>query len=216
MHFMHDVLHVTLEVIFNQHTCNLISYLIDKKIFTYVELNRKLAEYPYSYLDKANKPQKLTKINVEKRSLKQTAITVLLFACTLPHIIGEEIETLLKNSPMHDVENLYLNYLNLVNVVILCTSNYIDHNTPGKVELLITHYLWGLWCLIPRMDFTPKCHYLQHVPEQLRRFGPVQGTWTLRFEAKHSEFKANKLVNFKNAPKTLAFRCQFMIAHDML
>ena len=46
MHFMHDVLHVTLEGIFNQHMCNLISYLIHEKIFTYTELNRKLAEYP--------------------------------------------------------------------------------------------------------------------------------------------------------------------------
>ena len=92
MHFMHDVLHVTLEGIFNQHTCNLISYLIDKKIFTYAELNRKLAEYPYSYLDKANKPQELTKINVEKWSLKQTTITLLLFPYTLPHIIGEKLK----------------------------------------------------------------------------------------------------------------------------
>ena len=158
----------------------------------------------------------MTKINVEKWSLKPTAITVLLFACTLPHIIGEKIETFLKNSPMHDVKDLYLNYLNLVNIVILCTSNYIDHDTPGNVELLITHYLWGLLHLIPRMDFTPKCHYLQHVPKQLRRFGPSRGKWTLRFEAKHPEFKANKLVNFKNVPKTLAFRCQFMMAYDML
>ena len=91
MHFMHDVLHVTLEGIFNQHTCNLISYLIDKKIFTYAELNRKLAGY--SYLDKASKPQKLTKINVEKWSLKQTAITVF-----LPHIIGKKFETFLEQS----------------------------------------------------------------------------------------------------------------------
>ena len=148
----------------------------------------------------------MTKINVEKWSLKQTAITLLLFAYILPHIIGEKIETFLENSPMHDVKDLHLNYLNLVNVVILCTSNYIDHDTPVNVELLITHYLLGLWHLIPRMHFTPKCHYLQHVPKQLRRFGPAWDTWTLRFDAKHSEFKANKLENFKNVPKTLAFR----------
>ena len=129
-------------------------------------------------------------------------------------IIGEKIETFLENSPRHEVKDIYQNYLNLVNVFILCTSNYIDHNTPANVELLITHYLWGLWCLTPTMHFTPKCHYLQHVPEQLRRFEPSWGTWTLRFEAKHSEFKANKLVNFKNVPKT--FRCHFMIAYEML
>ena len=32
MHFVHDVLPVTLEGIFNQHTCNFISYLMDEKI----------------------------------------------------------------------------------------------------------------------------------------------------------------------------------------
>ena len=147
--------------------------------------------------------------------MKKTAITLLLFAYILPHIIGEKIESFLENSSMHDVKDLYLNYLNLVNVIILCTSNYIDHDTPANVELLITNYLWGLQHLIPRMHFTPKCHCSQHVPEQLRRSGPSQGKWTLRFEAKHSEFKANKLVNFKNVPKTLAFRCQFMMAYDM-
>ena len=45
MLFMHDVLHVTLGGIFKQHTCDLISYLIDEKIFTYAELNMKLADY---------------------------------------------------------------------------------------------------------------------------------------------------------------------------
>ena len=79
---------------------------------------------------------------------------MLIFAYILPHIIGEKFETILKNSPMHDVKDLYLNYLNLVNVVILCTSNYIDQDTPGNVEHLITHYLWGLRRLIPRMYFT--------------------------------------------------------------
>ena len=149
----------------------------------------------YSDLDMANKPQELTKINVEKLSLKQAAITALLFAYILPHIIGEKIETFLENSPRHEVKDIYLNYLNLINVIILCTSNYIDHDTPA-------HYLFRLWCLTPGMHFTPKCHYLQHVPEQLRRFWPGLGTWTLRFEVKHSEFKANKLMNFKNTPKT--------------
>ena len=56
--------------------------------------------------------------------------------------IGDKIETFLENSPMHNVKNHYLNYLNVVNVVILCISNYIDHDTSGNVELLITRYFW--------------------------------------------------------------------------
>ena len=53
---------------------------------------------------------------------------------------------------MHDVKDLYLNYLNLVNVVILCTSNYIDHDTPGNVELL----LMGTLASYPKDGFHTK------------------------------------------------------------
>ena len=65
------------------------------------------------------------------------------------------------------------------------------------------------------MHFTPKCHYLQHVPEQLRGFGPSWGTWTLRFEANIQNLKPISST-FKNVPKTLAFRCQFMMVYDRL
>ena len=41
----------------------------------------------------------------------------------------------------------------------------------------------------------------------------VHGHRGLRLNTQ-KEFKANKLVNFKNVPK--AFRYQFMMAHDML
>ena len=74
---------------------------------------------------------------IETNSYKCAPICIYI----LPHIIGEEIETFLENSPMHDVKDLYLNYLNLVNVIILCTSNYSDHDAPENVQLLITHYL---------------------------------------------------------------------------
>ena len=40
--------------------------------------------------------------------------------------------------------------------------------------------------------------------------------WTLQFEAKHSEFKAKKLYNFRNVPKTIAYRSQLLLCYEML
>ena len=175
--FVHDILHVTLEGIFNQHTCLLIEYLCMNKIFSYKILNQRLASYSYSYLDSTNKPQMLKRINVQgKNSLKQTAIGTLLLAYILPHIISPRMKMLgLDNEAfLH-----YHNYLNLVNIVLLCTSIYIDGNTCGNIEQLIRTYLFKFKMYFPRVALTPKCHYLQHIPMNIKNFGPGRGMWTL-------------------------------------
>jgi hypothetical protein len=42
----------------------------------------------------------------------------------------------------------------------------------------------------------------------IHRFGPPRNVWTMRFEAKHTFFKRAVSKNFKNIPKSLAFRHQ--------
>ena len=212
--FVHDILHVTLEGIFNQYTCLLIEYLCMNRIFSYKILNQRLASYSYSYPDSANKPQMLKRINVQgKNSLKQTAIGTLLLAYILPQIISPRMKMLgLDNEASFH----YWNYLNLVNIVLLCTSVYIDGNTCGNIEQLMRTYLFKFKMYFPKVGLTPKYHYLQHLPMNIKIFGPGRGMWTLRFETKHSEFKAKKIYNFRNVPKTIAYRLQLLLCYEML
>ena len=49
-------------------------------------------------------------------------------------------------------------------------------------------------------------HYLVHVPEQLRQFGPLRFHWCMRFEAKNGFFKQKRWFNFINLAKSL---CSF-------
>ena len=50
-----------------------------------------------------------------------------------------------------------------------------------------------------------KNHIAQHVPYDIKLFGPPRFYWCMRFEAKNQEFKkASKLTNYQNMPKSLA------------
>jgi len=50
-----------------------------------------------------------------------------------------------------------------------------------------------------------KNHITQHVPYDIKLFGPPRFYWCMRFEAKNQEFKkAAKLTNYQNMPRSLA------------
>ena len=69
--------------------------------------------------------------------------------------------------------------------------------------------------LFPHVKLLPKHHYLEHYPQMIRCFGPRIALWTMRFEAKHSFFKqvARHTNCFKNIPRSLAIKHQFMLAY---
>ena len=52
----------------------------------------------------------------------------------------------------------------------------------------------------------PKNHFAQHIPNDIKTFGPPRTYWCMRFEAKNQEHKrAGKMSNFRDVPKTVAF-----------
>ena len=51
----------------------------------------------------------------------------------------------------------------------------------------------------------PKNHFAQHIPSDIKLFGPPRTYWCMRFEAKNQDHKrAAKMSNFINVPKTVA------------
>lgn len=210
---IHDPMHVFLEGVYNQHACIFLQVAMTNKVFTLDWLNKKLATYKYSYLDVANKPQQLTWDNVvNKLRLKQTAVGTLLIAYILPNILGEKINDSTDNKRVLDS---YKNFLNLTNIVLLVASPIVDSNTSGELSLLIDFYINEFTRLHPQINLTPKTHYMRHIPQQIRYFGPGRGQWALRFESKHSQFKKHKLTNYRNVSKTLTYRAQRLQCFDM-
>ena len=61
-----------------------------------------------------------------------------------------------------------------------------------------------------------KNHIVQHIPYDIKLFGPPRFYWCMRYEAKNQEFKkASKLSNYQNMPKTLAEFHVGRVAHRL-
>ena len=61
-----DILHVLLEGLFGYATCLLLQLCIEDKLFDVNWLNSQLQSFPYSYLDRDNKPEKITQSQILK------------------------------------------------------------------------------------------------------------------------------------------------------
>ena len=74
----HNPLHVCLEDVFNYATALILQIGLDEKLFTINWLNAKISNFGYSYLDRDNKPEEITRTQIyEAAALKQTAAGLL-------------------------------------------------------------------------------------------------------------------------------------------
>ena len=97
-----------------------------------------------------------------------------------------------------------MNYLRLLQIVILLTSSYCSIESPGLLRILISLYLQGFKRLYPDSSFLPKMHYMVHFPNQMMKYGPTRHHWCMRYEGKHGFFKRKKFRNFRNLPYSMA------------
>jgi hypothetical protein len=216
---LHDPMHVLLEGEFNRQTAQFLEEAIysDKsnQLFDLQWLNKQLKEYNYSHLDKANKPQPIERDHLKKQNkLKQTAATILLLAYILPHIIGQKF--ILLKGRNAQMRKKYSNYLNLIKIVLLSTAPIATADTADELQLLVSQYLLKVKELDPSARYIPKCHYMTHLAQQIRNFGPGRGQWVMRYEAKHNELKRKKMTNFIFPSKTLSGRVQRRQCYNML
>lgn len=110
-----------------------------------------------------------------------------------------------------DSEVWYL-CLKLRDIVDLVCSPKISHNDIAYLKILIEDYIHLRHSRFPDKALKAKHHYLLHYAELILHFGPLICLWTLRFESKHSYFKActRTVHNFVNLCKTVTERHQLL------
>lgn len=203
-----DPMHILMEGIIPNELGNLLFHLVYvKKYFTLKWLNTAIAGFSYSYLHIKSKPEPIQKHHIDGISggkIKQTAAAMWTLCQILPFIIGPKI-------PRHDPN--WHNTLRMIQICIFGTSSYCARETSSLLSLQIAQYLSEVKSLYPKSSFTPKMHYLVHLPQQMLSYGPLRHHWCMRFEAKHSYFSQKKYKNFKNLPYTLAKRHQVYMCH---
>lgn len=76
----------------------------------------------------------------------------------------------------------------------------------------------SLFCeLYPSVRLIPKQHYMMYYSSQIKNFGPLLHSWTMRQEVKLSFIKRiSCMSNFKNVCKTATKKHQFWLCYQLL
>ncbi|XP_028419163.1 uncharacterized protein LOC114544868, partial [Dendronephthya gigantea] len=195
-----DIMHIFLDGLVPYETKLMLKYLIDEsRCITLKELNRRIENFDYGYMNKKNKPTATNRetINgVTEAKLKQSASQMWCLFRFLPIMIGDKVDEQLEN--WHCL-------LKLWNIVQICTSPGITKADAAYLKVMINDHHKMFKNLYPNASIIPKMHYLIHIPDEIVRFGPPRNIWTMRFEAKHSFLKSSITKNFKNVPNHLHF-----------
>jgi hypothetical protein len=198
---LHDPMHILLEGIVPCEIALFLFYCIEMKHFFTLEwLNSQLQTYPYSYLEKKDKPELIIKSHYYNDSkIKQTSASTLLLCSVLPYILSLRV-------PQDDGK--FMNLVLLFAITHLCTSPLASSDTVCELRYLIQEHHLKFRQEYTKASFTPKMHYLLHLPDQIMNFGPARFHWCMRMEAKHAQFTSFKWKNFKNLPKSLILKHQ--------
>lgn len=204
--FPPDFLHDLLEGVVPVELSLCLKKLIQKKYFTFDELNAAIQSFPYRFSDKTNRPQQISKSFQMKGSFGGNGHENWTLLRLLPLIIGSKV-------PENDATWTLI--LELKDIVEILASSHFSTESLGYLVSKVSDHRKLLQEQFPDFKLRPKHHFIEHYAELIKCFGPVIDFWTIRFEAKHSFFK--KVVhdsrNFKNVVLTLAQQHQLTLAY---
>ena len=220
--FVHDTMHCLFQGCFDLHTALFLQECVKADIFSIENLNQMFAEFEWSYLDTANKPlpmldQKMK--NGNQSTLSQTAGTNQMLARVLPIILGDKLQTIRDNAKVEAQKKLLQHYnlwLNLCNIANLALSPYADLTTADQLDELVEYYAKLFKLFYGKMCIVIKLHFLFHLGEQIRRYGPLKHQSCIRFEAKHAQLRQKKFFQFVNVESSIANMVQLTQTYEML
>ena len=162
-----------------------------------------VSNFPYTATDYNNRP---IDIKIDSNAVKSTAAKCHIVIRLLGLIIGPKI---LSNDEAWEI---YIVFRAMIEIIFSFT---IKPNQIVKLKQLVKRFHELYVYLGVHNPMKPKCHYLYHYAEELERFGPLQLTASMRFEAKHLFFKKSfdKSNNRKSLTKNLSIKHQLMVSY---
>ena len=201
-----DIVHDLFEGVVPVELARCISLLISKKYFTLDSLNTLIQTFPYKWGDKTNRPHAIPRSFTSRNTVGGNAHENWALLRFLPFLIGHIVP---------EDEPAWLVILDLKDIVELVVAPVHTDETIAYLEAKIYDHRQRYLELFPHVKLLPKHHFVEHYPEMIRCFGPLVALWTMRFESKHSFFKqvARHTNCFKNIPRSLGIKHQFMLAY---
>lgn len=174
--------------------------LIENRYLSMHEINAKIANFNYGYLQSTCKPPTIT---VDKKCRTSIGLTASQNLCLILHFpfIFYNIHT--------NLPTLWKGIMSLIRIINIIMTTSINKE---YIQVLRTEIQTHLKSIVEDFKETllPKHHFITHYPSVMKKLGPLIHTWAMRYEAKHREFIKDVPVinNYKNLCKTLSNRYQ--------
>jgi hypothetical protein len=205
--YVQDIMHDIFEGVLAYDILLICSHLVGRGYFSLITLNHRLQNFSYGYYDAKNKPPVISSFDTEM--LPYDASQSWCLARVLSVAVGDLV------TEDDDVWYLYLTLRQILDIVLAPT---VATEQLNQLRTLISEYLEMRKSLFPDTGLKNKHHHLTHYPRLIEQVGPLQRFSCMRFESKHQRSK--KLLhisgNFKNVPKSCAYRHQHDLAYRLL
>lgn len=205
-----DVMHDILEGIGPYELKKFLIFIVKEvKIIKIEEVNMRLSNFNFGYLNVKNKPSFIN-INAKSNSLGQKASQFWCLLRFFPLIFKDCLEL-----NMDKVDRHLKVILMLIRICLLCFAHRLPGNAPNILKDNIHDHHTLFIELYGNDAMIPKHHLLIHYPMVMEQMGPLVLQWTMRFEGKHAFFKlaASNAHNYINICKTLSRKHEFYFAN---
>lgn len=199
--FVFDIMHDVLEGVGPDLILCVLNSFLTRKIIKLDKLNYRIDSFDFGRHYLKSKPSEIKSNYLKGETLTgQNASQSLCLLLFLPVLIGDFV-------PHSDkVWQVYLLFVEVLNIIL---SHEISQ---GGCEYLnsITQEFLMQYQIVFSKTLKPKHHHLTHYVSSIFAIGPLRSFWSMTFEARHKFFKttAHSSCNFRNIPKSLAYRFQ--------
>ena len=200
-----DVMHTLLEGVVQYELRLVILYFLNNGNFTLNDLNTVIFSHNFGYSEISDKPGPLkdTVFVNDNYKLKYSAAQARIFLRLVPFFLSKlNVEW----------DNEYYQFVTeLVQINQIVFSPVINSSTIQHLAQLIEDHLSRFKVLFPEQNILPKGHYCIHLPNMIKKCGPLIRSSCFSFESANCYFKKIALKqNFKNISQSLAKRCQLL------
>ena len=188
---LQDTMHTVIEGVCIKEIKCLFKYILDNTDLSLEKLNDLILSFQYCFTDKNDLPKEFENhhIYVNESSLRLTAGQLLVLIINLPLILNTYVKT---------DDEYWINFLKLHQIVNISFSFTYEDETIDIFKNMINKYIICFKNLYSDASITPKMHYLTHLPEQLKNYGPLRHSHCFRCEAKNGLIKGMDFKSFKN------------------
>ena len=166
-----DISHDFFEGIVPEVTFKVLSKLVEENILTFIDINHCFEFYPYSTVDKPNKPY-IISLDSRGRSPKIncTQSQMRCLSRLLPIIIGDKIP---------EEKEYWSVFLHMLDMIDHASAFEFDNADIEYLNEVVETFSDKRFSAFPGENTKPNSHYILHYGQQTKKFGPLRHCWTI-------------------------------------